>query len=294
MLARERAMFDRSFAALPWSAWACEGVARRSPDARIIRHDPGLDLELFRPADEREPRPRPRVLCVAARFTAKGGDDLLAALGPLLGELVDLDIVTTGEVAERPGVRVHRLGPGDPQLVHLQQQADIFCLPTQEDASPFALREAMACGAAVVSTPIGAIAEILDEGRAGVLVEPGDIAGLREAVQDARRGRCAARAAGPRRPGAGRALLGSPSVERRAAEHPARGRELPGSGGLSASGELRGGVEHAAQPLVQAVLGDDALASRGAEPRAAVRVAATGPGSPPAAPRDPAAARGRR
>lgn len=182
VLARERAMFDRSFAVLPWSSWACDGVARRSPDARIIRHDPGLDLELFRPAAEREPRVRPRVLCVAARFAEKGGDDLLAALDPLLGDVLDLDIVTTGDVADRTGVRVHRLGPGDPALVRLQQQADVFCLPTQEDASPFALREAMACGVAVVSTPIGAIAEILDEGRAGMLVQPGDRDGLRAAV----------------------------------------------------------------------------------------------------------------
>jgi glycosyltransferase involved in cell wall biosynthesis len=75
---------------------------------------------------------------------------------------------------------VHRLGLGDPELRDLYQQADVFCLPTYGDAVPFSVVEAMACGAAVVATPVGAIPELIDG--AGRLVPPGDPRALREAV----------------------------------------------------------------------------------------------------------------
>ena len=41
---------------------------------------------------------------------------------------MDLDIVTPARVRERPGLRVHRLAPADPQLLDLLQQADLLCL----------------------------------------------------------------------------------------------------------------------------------------------------------------------
>jgi alpha-maltose-1-phosphate synthase len=80
-------------------------------------------------------------------------------------------------------VRVHRLDPSDPELLDLHQQADVFVLPTHGDATPWALLEAMACGAACVSTRVGAIPEMLDDGRAGVLVERGDERSLGEALR---------------------------------------------------------------------------------------------------------------
>ncbi len=182
-LAVERRVFGAAHTVLAWSAWAEDGVRASCPGARVVRHDPGFDLERFHPAAEREPRERPRVLFVGGRFAEKGGEDLLAALDPLLGRAVDLDLVTTSGVVDRPGVRVHRLKPDDPRLVELHQQADVFALPTYGDSSPWALREAMACGAAAVGSRVGAIEELLDDGRAGVLVERGDRPALREAIE---------------------------------------------------------------------------------------------------------------
>ncbi|HWJ51092.1 MAG TPA: glycosyltransferase family 4 protein, partial [Solirubrobacteraceae bacterium] len=103
--------------------------------------------------------------------------------GEGLGRVWDLDIVTPAEVPERPGVRVHRLSPSDPALLDLQQQADLMCLPTYGDGSPWALLEAMACGTPVISTPVGGIAGMLDDGRAGVLVPYGDPRALGDAVR---------------------------------------------------------------------------------------------------------------
>ena len=50
--------------------------------------------------------------------------------------------------------------------------ADIFCLPSHWEGLPLSLLEAMAAGSAVVATTVGDIPEVLEQGRAGILVEP--------------------------------------------------------------------------------------------------------------------------
>ena len=113
---------------LAWTGWAARAVERDAPGANVVEHHPGLDLQRHRPA-ERRGRALPRVLFVGGRFREKGGDDLLDALGEDLGRTAELDLVTPAQVAERPGLRVHRLSPGDPRVLELQQQADLLCLP---------------------------------------------------------------------------------------------------------------------------------------------------------------------
>jgi glycosyltransferase involved in cell wall biosynthesis len=182
-LAMERRALRRAATVLAFSRWSRRGVEEAAPGAHVVEHHPGIDLDEFRPAPRR-PRSRPRVLFVGGRFAQKGGDDLLAALGRHAGRELDLDLVTPAEVAQRDGVRVHRLAPSDPELLDLYQQADVFCLPTRGDAVPFAVLEAMGCGTPVVASRIGGIADMLDEGRAGRLVAPGDVRGLAGAVRE--------------------------------------------------------------------------------------------------------------
>lgn len=60
--------------------------------------------------------------------------------------------------------------------------ADLYALPTQNEAFPLALLEAMACGLAAVSTPVGGIPDILRDGENGLLVGPGSEPELRAAI----------------------------------------------------------------------------------------------------------------
>jgi glycosyltransferase involved in cell wall biosynthesis len=115
-LAMERRTLSRAPLVHAWSRWSEERVLAAAPGARTFVAHPGVDVERYRPA-ERVPRPRPRVLFVGGRFEAKGGTDLIAALEPMLGTDVELDVVTPSEVEPRPGVRVHRLGADDPALL---------------------------------------------------------------------------------------------------------------------------------------------------------------------------------
>jgi glycosyltransferase involved in cell wall biosynthesis len=180
--ALERRALRAAALVLAWTGWARRAAEREAPGARVIEHHPGIDLRRYRPLPRRE-RARPRVLFVGGRFAEKGGDDLLAALGEQVGLDVDLDLVTPVDVAERPGVRVHRLAPSDARLLDLQQQADVLCLPTYGDTNPWALVEAMACGTPVVSTRVGGIPDLLDDGAAGVLAPYGDPRALGEAIR---------------------------------------------------------------------------------------------------------------
>ncbi len=180
--ALERRALRAAALVLAWTAWARRGVERDAPGAHVIEHHPGIDLQRYRPAPRRE-RARPTVLFVGGRFREKGGEDLLHALGDQLGRDFDLDLVTPADVQERPGVRVHRLAPSDARLLDLQQQADLLCLPTHGDTNPWVLLEAMACGTPVVSTRVGGIPDLLDDGRAGVLIRHGDRRTLGEAVR---------------------------------------------------------------------------------------------------------------
>jgi glycosyltransferase involved in cell wall biosynthesis len=73
--------------------------------------------------------------------------------------------------------------PGAVENVHEYLQAsDIFVLPSEEDAFPLALVEAMACGLPVVSTPVGGIREIISDRQNGLLVEARDFQQLYQAI----------------------------------------------------------------------------------------------------------------
>lgn len=63
---------------------------------------------------------------------------------------------------------------------------DLFVLPTYTEGFPNVIIEAMACGCAIVTTPVGAIPEMLeeeDDKRYGVLVAPQSVSELKEGIE---------------------------------------------------------------------------------------------------------------
>jgi glycosyltransferase involved in cell wall biosynthesis len=64
-------------------------------------------------------------------------------------------------------------------------EADVFVLPTRypPEGQPFAILEAMAAGLPVVSTPRGAIPDMVEDGVTGLLLPEGDEAALAEALR---------------------------------------------------------------------------------------------------------------
>jgi UDP-glucose:(heptosyl)LPS alpha-1,3-glucosyltransferase len=81
---------------------------------------------------------------------------------------------------EAPNVRF--LGPRK-ELAEDFTAADVFVLPTIYDPFSNACLEALAAGLPVITTTANGFAEIITEGVHGSAVEPGDVAGIRRALE---------------------------------------------------------------------------------------------------------------
>lgn len=122
----------------------------------------------------------------------KGLDILVAALaeleapdwrcvlvgdGPLADSLVEL-----GRAAGL-GDRLHLAGrrPSDEMPIWLSA-ADVLVLPSHSEGRPNVVLEAQACATPVVATRVGGTPELVEDGRTGLLVNPGDAAALKNAI----------------------------------------------------------------------------------------------------------------
>ena len=140
-------------------------------------------------------RPGLALLCVATLIPRKGHAVLIEALRGLQDRAWTLHCVgsTTRDAdttsALRSAIAEHGLASrvrlhGEVSAAVLQSmyaQADVFVLPSTFEGYGMALAEALAHGLPVISTTAGAIPETVP-GQAGVLVPPGDAAGLRAAL----------------------------------------------------------------------------------------------------------------
>ena len=174
---------------IPFSCWAADllvSAAGISSD-RVVPLHVGLDLGVWqchpRPPSDRQTRAK--ILFVGGEFTRKGGSDLLSAFILRLADSTELHLVTKTAPAELPpDVHVHAdLGANDPRLVELYRQADIFVHPTTSDLSPWVVLEAMASGCPVVTTRVGGIVDLVEEGQTGLFVPVGDVQKLADAIE---------------------------------------------------------------------------------------------------------------
>jgi glycosyltransferase involved in cell wall biosynthesis len=180
------ALLMRATVLNPWSEWCAKSLRDEYGIAaeRIHVIPPGIDLSRWKLADRVQDGPT-RILFVGGDFRRKGGDLLLSAFRRSLSGHCELHLVTRDDVPVSAGVFVYRdLTPNDPRLRDLYARAHVFVLPTRADCFSLASLEAMATGLPVITTRVGGIPEIVDDGRSGFLVDPGDEQGLVRALRD--------------------------------------------------------------------------------------------------------------
>ena len=125
----------------------------------------------------------------------KGVFDLLKAISQLslnYRDKIGLTIVGNGEVEQAIALArelqieslVDFTGWVDPQECdRLLEEADVFVLPSYNEGLPMALLEAMSLKLPAITTPVGGIPEIIIDRENGLLVEPGRIEELVNAIQ---------------------------------------------------------------------------------------------------------------
>ena len=121
----------------------------------------------------------------AGEVSTRKGADVLASAWPEVTEAVaDARLDVYGNPADvsfpaSPGVVVHGRRPRE-EVRAAVARCSILVLPSRAEAFPMSILEAMSAGAAVVSTDVGAIPEMIDD--PDQIVRAGDEAGLREAL----------------------------------------------------------------------------------------------------------------
>jgi glycosyltransferase involved in cell wall biosynthesis len=166
--------------------------------ARTVSIPTGIDLERFRPGDRaaarrqlRLPPDAPVLGIVATLRSWKGHLHLLEAIASLGRPDVRVVVVGDGPMRGALERRVTELAlagrvtfAGDQRDVAPWLHAfDLFCLPSYaNEGVPQALAQAMACGLPIVTTPVGGIEELIDDGRTGIIVPPSDPPALARAI----------------------------------------------------------------------------------------------------------------
>ena len=131
-----------------------------------------------------------RVVAVSRFDPVKGLDVLLRAVA--LADTVALDII--GDGPERAALealiselgiedRVTLLGWCEDARARLESY-DLFVLPSRLEGMPMSLIEAMHAGIAVISTDVGSVREVVEDGVSGRVVAPEDPAGLAAAISE--------------------------------------------------------------------------------------------------------------
>lgn len=174
-------------ALFPWSHWAASSLIEDygADPARIHVVPPGVDLSAWQSVRSDERQQPTNILFVGGNFHRKGGYLLLEWAAKTHLRDWTLHLVTRDNVTP-PNERVkvyNNLSSNAPALIQLYQNADIFVLPTLGDCYSLASIEAMAAGLPVIVTDIGGIGDIVQTGKTGYLMPPGDEAALAERLE---------------------------------------------------------------------------------------------------------------
>lgn len=139
----------------------------------------------------------PMVLFLGRLEREKGVFDLLEAVAKIAERVPGIRLVLCGagsarqalqRLAEQRGIGALVAFPGwvDGQAkADLLQRAGVFVLPSFAEGMPMAVLEAMAAATPVVASRVGAVAEMLEGGASGFVVEPGNVPLLGEAILSA-------------------------------------------------------------------------------------------------------------
>lgn len=173
-----------------------ERYAERPGSWRTIYN--GVDLQQFSPGPGAWPPDlamltgRPVATVVAALREPKGHRVAIEAWRSVVEHAPDATLLVVGDGEQRDVLEQQARSTGVADRVvfagvrydvpDLLRASTLVVLPSFTEALPTSLIEAAACGRAAVATEVGGVAEVVDDGKSGLLVRPRDADGLAQAV----------------------------------------------------------------------------------------------------------------
>ena len=163
------------------------------PAEKLLDLPNGVDIDSFHFTE----RPMGRVLRIVTTARLHPDKNIAYALRvmkALMENGVEFSYTIIGDGPQRPGIeeciiawgladRVRLLGMcAQGQVIAQLAQADLFFLPSRNEAFPVSLLEAQAMGLPVISTEVGGTAEALIHGRTGLLLRSDDVQQARDAI----------------------------------------------------------------------------------------------------------------
>jgi glycosyltransferase involved in cell wall biosynthesis len=140
------------------------------------------------------PAGMPRLAIVGRLIPIKGHEVLLRALAVVRRERPELtlDVVGDGPLEGELRATVDELGLGDAvtfsgrisPVAPVFEAAEIVVVPSFGEGFGMVALEAMERGRPVIASAVGGLPEIVDDGRTGLLVPPGDVEALAAAIRD--------------------------------------------------------------------------------------------------------------
>jgi starch synthase len=130
------------------------------------------------------------ILFVGRLIKMKGIEYLIRALKDLISQYGNLKLVIVGDGNAREdnermasSIRENVIFAGYRNDVYrFMCAADIVVLPSLCEGCPNVVLEAMACGTPVIASRVGAVPDIIENGRTGIIVELKDVEGLKKAL----------------------------------------------------------------------------------------------------------------
>jgi glycosyltransferase involved in cell wall biosynthesis len=152
------------------------------------------DFESEFPEVAAKSKNRFKILSIGRLSPEKGVDVLIKAVASTVNRGFDVTLVIIGEGNERPRLtqlisnlnlsdRVFLIGYYDKAFCFLPY-FDVFVLPSYTEGFPITLLEAMQAGTPIVATRVGEVPAVLDGGRFGRLVPPGDPEALAKGIEE--------------------------------------------------------------------------------------------------------------
>jgi len=134
----------------------------------------------------------PAIVTVAGLYERKGITELIAAFDALSQTHRDAHLYLVGEGPDRPRFEAQARASAAHARIHFEgfqrspcsylRDATVFVLASREEPAGLVLSEARECGCAIVATAVDGIPEMLDGGRAGLLVPPRQVGALASAI----------------------------------------------------------------------------------------------------------------